>query len=253
VLSARGCGLSVAAKLPYPHYMNSAKPDLFGSLVSDALQGCGLVLSNVQGTVAGLALRGLIQKRLDEARDIALEEISQGDRLITEPADSDEVVAIVFKYLTSAREGTARRNLRLMARIMRGQAARSSLYADEFSRFASIIASLSYEEVCTVATIYRVRKELLPQGSGMPIHDMRKKLDSEITNRLVGKRRLFLQPEDLQATRASLQRTGLMYLAGTGYGGNVVYSEAPLLDILGDLAKLEDLLPEEEADRHLHR
>ena len=85
-----------------------------------------------------------------------------------DPADSDDVVAIVFKYLAAAREGRACQNLGLMARIMRGQAATRSLYADGFPRFASIIASLNYEEVCTIATIYRVRNELLPKVIGQP-------------------------------------------------------------------------------------
>jgi hypothetical protein len=232
--------------------MSNNLTQFFGAFVADALQLCGVGLSNFGGTVAGHALQQLIRKRLDDARDIVLEEIQRGDRLPIEPADGDEVVAIVFKYLTAAREGTARRNLRLMARIMRGQAATRSLYADEFSRFASVIASLTYEEVCTVATTYRIRKALLPKGSGQPIHNMRNMLDQEISNRLVGKDCLFRQKEDLEATRAALQRTGLIYLAGTGSSGNAVYAEAPLLDQLGDLAKLEDPLPE-EAERPLQR
>src|SRR5262249_40815329 len=51
-----------------------------------------------------------------------------------------------------------------MARIMRGQAATRSLYADEFSRFASIIASLSYEEMCTIAIIHRVPRRCSREG-----------------------------------------------------------------------------------------
>jgi hypothetical protein len=47
-----------------------------------------------------------------------------------------------FKYLTAAREATARRNLRLMARIVRGQAATRALDAEEFLRLSSMIAAL---------------------------------------------------------------------------------------------------------------
>ena len=225
--------------------MNRDKTEFFDSLVSDALNACSSTLSNFGGTVAGRALQWIMRSRFDEARNIALEEIRRGDRFVSEPADTDQVVAIIFAYLSAARDGTARRNLRLMARIMRGQAAGRSLYADEFLRFASIIDSLSYEEVCTIATIYRVRKYVLPRETGKPSHEIRKSLDDEIASQLVGKDCLFQQEEDLEATKASLQRTGLIYLAGTGWGGKVIYAEGPLLDRLGDLAKLEDPLPEE--------
>jgi hypothetical protein len=76
--------------------MSNNLTQFFGAFVADALQLCGVGLSNFGGTVAGHALQQLIRKRLDDARDIVLEEIQRGDRLPIEPADGDEVVAIVF-------------------------------------------------------------------------------------------------------------------------------------------------------------
>jgi hypothetical protein len=49
-------------------------------LVSEALQACGVTLSNVAGTIAGRAFEQVIGARLDAAREIALDEIWRGDR-----------------------------------------------------------------------------------------------------------------------------------------------------------------------------
>ena len=68
----------------------------------------------------------------------------------------------------------------------------------------------------------------------------------------MGQNPLFRHKEDLEATRAALQLTGLIYLAGTGYGGGALYSETAHLDQLADLAKLQDPLPE-EAERPMRR
>lgn len=219
---------------------------VFGALVSDALEACGVAFSSVEGTVAGELLSAIMRKRLEAARDIALEEIRRGDRPKEDVADGDEVVAIVFKYLECARQGAARRNLRLMARVMRGQAASGSLFADEFLRYADMVASLSHEEVCTLATMYRVRREFLTRrASDWPAHEKRSTLDRVIKERLVGRNKVFRREAELVATRAALQRTGLIYLAGTTASGQAVYEETLLLDRIGDLANLESPLPEE--------
>jgi hypothetical protein len=122
------------------------------------------------------------------------------------------------------------------------------LQADEFLTFADIVRSLRHAEVCTLATCYRVRRELLKprQGSRSP-HEERQALEQAIEGQLVGHRKLFRQRDELNATRAALQRTGMIALVGTQGDGTVVYGETPLLERLGRLALLETPMPEEEA------
>ncbi len=221
--------------------------EAFSAVVSDALNAWGEALANSGGMVAGQALSLILRKRLQAAREIAFEEIRTGEKPPNYVIDADEVVAIVYKYLDCARQGTARHNLRLMARIVRGQVAHGDLQADEFLTFADILRSLRHEEVCTLATTYRVRKELVrsKQGSFWAPDEERGALDRAIEGQLVGPRKVFRQRDELNATRAALQRTGMIALAGTRGDGTVVYGETPLLERVGRLAMLENPLPEE--------
>jgi hypothetical protein len=226
--------------------MTSKAVEAFSALVADALNAWGEHLANSGGMVAGQLLSSILRRRIERAREIAFSEIRTGEKPSNYVIDADEVVAIVYKYLDCARQGTARHNLRLMARIMCGQAALADLQADEFLTFADILRSLRHEEVCTLATSYRVRRELLKskQASWAP-HDERQALDRAIEDRLVGPHKLFRHRDELNATKAALQRTGMIALAGTRSDGTVVYAETPLLERVGRLAMLENPLPEE--------
>ncbi|CAB3775261.1 hypothetical protein LMG29542_08643 [Paraburkholderia humisilvae] len=89
-------------------------------------------LTNVPGgNVAGYALKQLFAKRLDSAREILLEELARGDIRVSE-GDLEEGVAIVYRFLRAAQEGTARVNLRLLSQVIAKQAWQGTMKADEF-------------------------------------------------------------------------------------------------------------------------
>jgi hypothetical protein len=162
-----------------------------GALVSDALDACGLALSNLGGSIAGKLISEIFKKRIEAAREIALGEMRRGERFQSYVAHGDEIAAVVMKYLECARQGAARRNLRLMARIMRGQMATRSLYADEFLRFADILASLNREEVCFLGTAYRARRKILGRDRNWPAHELRRNVDHEIEESIGGRGKPF--------------------------------------------------------------
>src|SRR6516165_3622152 len=70
-------------------------------------------------------------------------------------AEVEEAAAIFYRYMRAAQEGGARLNLRLMAKIIAGQADRGNLVADEFLYYADMLASLRREEVLALGTLYR--------------------------------------------------------------------------------------------------
>jgi hypothetical protein len=93
------------------------------------------------GNVAGVALESLLKKRVVAAREILLAEIPRGDVTLAS-AELEEVVAIIYRFLRSAQEGAARRNLRLLAQVIAGQSKNSAISADEFLYYANLLAGL---------------------------------------------------------------------------------------------------------------
>lgn len=74
-----------------------------------------------------------------------------------DPGETDEFVAILYRYLSKAQEGAACLNLRLMARVVREQLEGPGLYASEFLRYSELLASLTREEVILLATRCRLK------------------------------------------------------------------------------------------------
>jgi hypothetical protein len=98
------------------------------------------------------SIRRLLKGRLEAAREIFLEEARSGIAAGSVPPD--EFVSAALRYSRAALEGTARRNLRLMAQVMVHNVPQApSLYADEFLRWADVLASLRREECIAVATL----------------------------------------------------------------------------------------------------
>lgn len=96
------------------------------------------------GPALGAAIRKLVEHRQQVALDILLEEMAAGQ---INPADvpPESLAAPVYRYMRSAREGAARLNLRLLARLI----------ADEFLYWADIIAFLRREEIVLIAELHR--------------------------------------------------------------------------------------------------
>ncbi len=204
-------------------------PVLLSGFVTDAI---GEILSYGAGTlgaVAGIALSELMKKRAEDAREIALDELRRGAVTLREAGEPEEVVAVLHRYLREAREGRARLNLRLMAKIMAGQAYRGNLVADEFLYYADLVASLRREEVMLVAAVLkhdgdmsRIAAELVPQP--------------------------FASSSDLNAASAAVTRTGLIYNDNEGLSTTANrYRPSPLLKRLAQLVRFDDALRQEPA------
>ncbi|PDT14317.1 hypothetical protein CO670_23815 [Rhizobium sp. J15] len=132
--------------------------ELFGALISDYMSSRDLPMDSTVSAAGVIVLRALIRKRAQKARDILLEEIRLGNRPITFE-NADEAAAITYRYMRAAEEGTARTNLRLLARVIVGSAEGPGLYADDFLRWADVLAGLRREEVIVLGVMQRLNDQ----------------------------------------------------------------------------------------------
>lgn len=102
--------------------MGNLLPAAVGAVVSDVLSVCGVPGASTLGMTFSAAVEGVMARRRDNAREILLGELCKGEAFVDQAASIDEWVAVLLRYSRAALEGTARLNLRLMAKVMAAQA-----------------------------------------------------------------------------------------------------------------------------------
>lgn len=196
------------------------------------------------GSVLGQCIQDLFKKRLETARNILLEEIRQGTKDVYEAHEVDDVVAIVYRYMRAAQEGSARTNLRLLARIIAGQKAEGSLKASDFLYYADIIGALRREEIILLGTYARelqkanqkVRDENLDQTKAENVPG---RMATKIVNtQLVPSP--FSSGSEIWATANAVSRTGLMTIAYPTFDGPY-FTLTPIFERVSKLASFENL------------
>lgn len=214
-------------------------PALLSGVVTDLMTGGASGGAGTIGAVAGIALSDLMARRREAARDVLLDELRVGDRTLVETGEVDEVVAILERYARAAREGAARLNLRLMAKVIAGQAHLGNLVADEFLYYADLLASLRREEIILLATLHRLKfmSEVVAIDEGGRL----KKIEELAVADLVSG--LFETQEMLRAVMGGLTRTGLVQ--GHSTFGRIMYGTTALMDKLVDLADFDEALSKE--------
>lgn len=214
----------------------NALPQFLGAAVGD-IAGAFAIPG---GNVMGLAVQGLFKKRLEQARNILLEEIRAGEKDALEAIEIDEVVAIVYRYMRAAQEGTAHVNLRLLAQVIAGQKKLTSLKADEFLYYADLIASLRREEIILLGCMQKHFQE--PQhvmGSSQAAYEPQKLAQLELIPST------FKTEDDFNSCITALNRTGLV-IGTSSYGGMMMYRLSPLMAELSKLASFQDALANKE-------
>lgn len=223
--------------------MASALPDLVGSGFADIASALTFGASNLFGTSVAKVIERMMRRRAEEARSIFLEELGQGLRPPRDPGEIDEFVAILYRYLSKAQEGAARLNLRLMARVVRGQLEGQALYASEFLRYSELLALLTREEVVLLATRHRLRVEFDAEKTTAQWSDT-SSVNERVERVLVP--RVFSTRLHLNATLTALQRTGLVWPGAAAVSGGFVWQDTPLLDKVALLARFEGALELED-------
>jgi hypothetical protein len=211
-------------------------PSHLGALASDFLSGFFVPGASFLGS----ALQSLIQRRLAGAQDILLEELRRGDRTLPlNISEIDEAVAMMFRYARAAQEGTARLNLRLMAKVIAGQAHLGNLIADEFRRYADVLASLTREEIILIATLHR---HWISADVQQAEEERREGIAHQATVRdLVPT--LFRNEEELKLVASASMRTGLVI--SVPVWDETIYTTTSLMDKLERFAPFQEALNQE--------
>ena len=220
--------------------MEEQLPSLLSAVVIDTLGFFKLPGGSVAGFSLAGALSKLVNRRLQAAREILLQELRSGEKQLP-PNQIDEGVAIIYRYQRAAQEGAARLNLRLMAQTIAGKAHLGNLSADEFLQDADMIASLRREEILLLAKLHSASRSETP-SKNKPAEesvDPMKWAESQLVPSV------FRNREELEATAAAIVRTGLIKTE-SGYGA-IHYSPTPLLDRLVARAPLEAAIAKENA------
>ncbi|MCB9948195.1 MAG: hypothetical protein H6842_10250 [Rhodospirillaceae bacterium] len=224
---------------------NSIVPQAIGSLVTDILAALGVPGANTGGLVVGQAIDRLFSRRREMACEILLDELRQGAKTIHDVAEVEETVAITYRYLRAAHEGAARLNLRLMAKIIAGQAQLGNLVADEFLYYADMLATLRREEVILLAALFRNMNERKARSPNEP--EKPERAYQELENALIPN--VFCSRDDMFASAASAMRTGLLRLAPESFYQSDYPRPSPLLARIMQLASFEDALSQESTEK----
>lgn len=216
-------------------------PRAVEAVAADVLSLCGIPGSTA-GLAISVALEAMMKHRQDAAREVLLTELRKGEKTLHQIGEVDELAAMLFRYSRAAQEGAARLNLRLMAKVIAGQAQAGALVADEFLAWADVLASLRREEVILLAEMTRAvdAAEAAPgvAWSAATIH-------STLCERLIPC--VFANEGELSAAALALSRTGFV-LAETNYSGSPQHIPSPLLRRVQGLADFQDALREEGTD-----
>ncbi len=154
-------------------------------------------------TASGVALAfgGVwLARKIEDAVTILQERFRTIQKILSKTQE-EEFLSMFLRYIRSAQEGAARKNLHLMADVMAGMIERDAIYADDFLREAGILSELSGKEIIILGSIWRIT-----EGDGhKPEHgrNARKAADLLVPS---------LFPTDRQFVEAlsALSRTGLV-------------------------------------------
>lgn len=182
--------------------------------------------------VGTVVVRELFRERMAQAQEILLKRMAAGRPWLI--SDHDRAGAFLI-YARAAAEGTARRNLDLMAQALCTLASDRAFVPDEYRRHALKLADLTYEEIVLLAAFLRAP----PLDEGQADH-------SHAWNFACGELMgtpCFPSLEELVQWATSLQRFG--YVVPWPVNSGLHFTPTPLLAVVGRLVKLDDAMEPE--------
>lgn len=171
--------------------------------------------TSIATSILTSSLGEYFRKSIKKANDIAIEEISYGRFETIKKNDPDGFVAIAYRYHQAAIQGTAANNLRLLARLIEGTPDLPPITASEFLYYASVISSLSPEELIVFGTLIRIEdsQETNPRtnNEGRSWANRNAVIDELVPDFISTK-------DDVAGVFAALSRTGFV-VESAGWGG----------------------------------
>jgi hypothetical protein len=155
---------------------------------------------------------------------------------------------VIVRYLRAAREGAARLNLRLLAKVIAGQLQLGRLVADEFLQYAEALGSLSRDEVVVIGTLYKQWPVHNRTADPRTAANLWEETVRELTSG-------GMSAELVITSAARAQRSGLIYglsaptgvMHGTDFASNTVYRVSSQFHDLAETIDFEDARREASA------
>lgn len=205
------------------------------SAVSDAIAlfAPGLPTASLANAIES-TIHTLLRKRNDQAFELLLEEIRDGIFPSRTEEDISDLLGMMLRYQRAAIEGSAKINLRIMARVFKGLCQKDVIYPEKFQNFANRIADLTIEEIQTIALVYQYKTEIEKHKPfGFEQCD-------KIAERVFGQQ--IKNPSNLLAHCAAASRTGLVMHQGDL--NLFAYTTTPIMDELVGLTEFQKILDE---------
>ncbi len=211
--------------------------DILEALTQGALD---LIDEGVKSTPSfGLSAmyRAWQKNRIQEAQEILIAELKSGTRLAGD-VDQDSFFGLLFRYLNATKQGAARRNLKLMAEIIRSGCfdVQIPFQPDKIASNAELVSQLTREELLLLATLHHHKLAL--QNSGVTEDELDRSVHEATLKDLVPK--YFDSEDHCEAVAVSLGRTGLVTTPAVWDGNRI--QATPRLEELCRLCDLESAL-----------
>ncbi len=220
--------------------MSKSLIELAGSVTSDALALFGV--SGAPTATLQHVLGQHVARRVDIARKTLLDEVRRGEVDTLVAASQDDAIDIIYRYCLAARDNAARLNLRLLAKVIVGQAKRNRLYADEFNKYAEMLSRLTRDEVFVIGRLHHYRKaEEKRQGPTVGTGQYWPKFIKEVVPSE------FHTEEYVLAICCGGLRSGLMYTP-PDWDSSGTFTTSPIMDEVSELVDFQEALAAEAAD-----
>lgn len=175
------------------------------------------------------------QRQKEKGIAVLTEELRKGrdDGVSFGESDADNFIQMLLRFQRAVEDGSARRNLRLLAQMIVGLKRHGILEPDRFRKYASRLQDLSRDELIVLAHAYRVAKVRVDVESTKTA----KTNEGLFTQALVTSLAPIMSRKRFYELAGSLIRTGLLE-PRPGLDG-MSYQETSELLELGSLASLE--------------
>jgi hypothetical protein len=191
-------------------------------------------------TLLGATYETWLNKRAKEAHDILLSEIAKRKRLSGD-VEPDAFFGLLHRYLNATKQGVARRNLHLMAQVIRGSLEQDCPFQpDKLASCAEQVAELTRDEIKFLAVFWSSHIEATSSPSETVDAEITAEQRIHINTQALALERLvpciFPSKLEFSALAGALTRTELI-VAQSVWGG----TRFDITPRLGELINLCDL------------
>jgi hypothetical protein len=210
---------------------------LAGYLAAITSDGISIALGSPPTAIFGQTFADgfstFLKSRADNAKQILIEEFRSGERLDSD-VNPETFYGLLFQYLNAVKIGAARRNLRLIAQIVReGSTSNIPFQPDELASCAKVVSDLTRDEIILLAELKKQRARFVTEEGDSDF--TRIGISDATADALVPQP--FLTKDELFAIASAIQRTGLITLPSV-WGGNRIQT-TKLFDTVCRLCEFE--------------